>query len=422
MLPAQNGFSVSKLLFSIVTILVLTALFFRTEIQRIHHGLTLFDAENIVENMRNSNEHYASSNMKAPSKAWTLEKGQGLDLPTSFDFYGEAINSADYLDYTHTGSLLVMQHGKIRYEKYFRGETASDQHISFSVAKSFISATFGVAVAEGKIDIEKNADDYLPMLKGSGYEGVRVKDILQMSSGVAFNEDYADLNSAINRFGRILALGGSFDKFAASLENEVPPGTRRLYVSIDTQVLGMILREATGRSITDYMQEKLWQPMGAESDAYWVTDSHNMEMALGGLNAIARDYGRFGQLALQGGQRDGQTIIPAQGMQDSLKTDAAHLKAKEDERSLDNWGYGYQWWMPPETPEHPGIFMAVGIYDQYIYIDRQRELVIVKLSGNPHYTDDNYDSLPKTLALFRAIATTATSKQAASNQTVAKFD
>ncbi|MBB6522448.1 serine hydrolase domain-containing protein [Pseudoteredinibacter isoporae] len=404
MLRTQKGFSVSKTLFSILTILVLIALFFRTEIQRMHHGLTLFDEANIVDNMRNSNQHYSSSDMSAGDKHWSLENGANLSLPESFEYYGENINSNEYLHYTHTGSLLVLQQGKIRLEEYFRGETENDRHISFSVAKSFISALFGMAVSEGKIDIEKNADDYVPSLKGSGYEGVRIKDILQMSSGVKFNEDYADLNSDINRFGRILALGGSFDDFSASLENEVPAGTRRLYVSIDTQVLGMILREATGRSISDYMQEKLWQPMGAESDAYWVTDSHNMEMALGGLNAVLRDYGRFGQLALQGGQRDGQQIIPAQWMSDSLRTDAPHLKAKEDERSMDNWGYGYQWWLPPETAEHPGVFMAVGIYDQYIYIDPARELVIVKLSGNPYYTDDNYDSVPKTLALFRAIA------------------
>lgn len=407
MLRTQKGFSVSKTLFSIITILVLIALFFRTEIQRMHHGLTLFDEANIVENMRNSNEHYSSSDMSAGQQVWALDKGSNLELPESFEYYNEKINSKDYLQYSHTGSLLVLQKGKIRLEEYFRGETESDRHISFSVAKSFISALFGMAVSEGKIDIEKNADDYVPLLKGSGYEGVRIKDILQMSSGVKFNEDYADLNSDINRFGRILALGGSFDDFAASLKNEVPPGTRRLYVSIDTQVLGMILREVTGRSISDYMQEKLWQPMGAESDAYWVTDSFDMEMALGGLNAVLRDYGRFGQLALQGGQRDGQQIIPAQWMKDSLATDAPHLQAKEDERSMDNWGYGYQWWLPPETEDHPGVFMAVGIYDQYIYIDLARELVVVKLSGNPHYTDDNYDSVPKTLALFRSIAKAA---------------
>ncbi|WP_299973292.1 serine hydrolase [uncultured Pseudoteredinibacter sp.] len=401
---SQKGFSASKLLLGLLAILILSVFFFRVEIQRIYHGLTLFDKANIVENMRNSDQHYTSSNVEAAKQTWQLHKGEPLSLPETFNYYDEVLNTADYIGYTHTGSLLVMQHGDIRYENYFRGETENDRHISFSVAKSFISALFGIAVSEGKIDIDKNADDYLPILKGSGYEGVRIKDILQMSSGVAFNEDYADLNSDINRFGRILALGGSFDEFAASLENEVKPGTRRLYVSIDTQVLGMILREATGRSISDYMQEKLWQPMGAESDAYWVTDSHNMEMALGGLNAVLRDYARFGQLAMQNGQRDGKQIIPAQWMKDSLTMDAAHLKPKQDERSLDNWGYGYQWWLPPETEKHPAVFMAVGIYDQYIYIDRARALVIVKLSGNPYYTEDNYDSLPKTLALFRAIA------------------
>ncbi|MCV6623172.1 MAG: beta-lactamase family protein [Cellvibrionaceae bacterium] len=404
---SQKGFS-SKLLLGLLAIFILSVFFFRVEIQRIYHGLTLFDKANIVENMRNSDQHYASSNVEAGKQTWQLHKGEPLSMPETFNYYGEAINTADYINYTHTGSLLVMQHGDIRYENYFRGETENDRHISFSVAKSFISALFGIAVSEGKIDIYKNADDYLPILKGSGYERVRIKDILQMSSGVAFNEDYADLNSDINRFGRILALGGSFDEFAASLENEVTPGTRRLYVSIDTQVLGMILREATGRSISDYMQEKLWQPMGAESDAYWVTDSHKMEMALGGFNAVLRDYARFGQLAMQNGQHDGKQIIPAQWMQDSLTMDADHLQAKEDDNTLASWGYGFQWWIPPAHAEHPEVFMAVGIYDQYIYIDRARELLIVKLSGNPHYTKDNYNSIPKTLALFRAIATAAT--------------
>lgn len=399
-----QGSVIGKFLFFLIFLLLAGSLYFHSEIASLHHGLTLFDKDKIVQNMRNSNEHFPSSDMPKSTRPEPLPLGETMALPSHFDYHGERLNSQDYIDYTHTGGLMVLQGGKVRFEQYYQGETATDRHISFSVAKSFISALFGIAVSQGKIDIEQNAEVYAPELKGSGYEGVRIKDILQMSSGVAFNEDYADLNSDINRFGRILSLGGSFNKFAASLQREVEPGTRRLYVSIDTQVLGIILTHATGKTISEYMSEKLWQPLGATSDAYWITDSEGMEMALGGLNASLRDFSRFGQLYLNQGQHKGQQIVPAQWWKDSLTPDAPHLMAKEDERSLDNWGYGYQWWLPPASEKHPGVFMAVGIYDQYIYIDQARDLVITKLSGNPYYTKDNYDSVPKTLALFRAMA------------------
>ena len=123
---SQKGFSSSKLLLGLLAILILSVLFFRVEIQRIYHGLTLFDKANIVENMRNSNQHYTSSNVEAAKQTWQLNKGEPLSLPETFNYYGEAINTADYINYTHTGSLLVMQHGDLRYENYFRGETEND--------------------------------------------------------------------------------------------------------------------------------------------------------------------------------------------------------------------------------------------------------------------------------------------------------
>lgn len=403
-----RGFALRNALLFIVASCLVIAWIFQTELNRLYHTLSWFDEDKIVMNMRTSDVHFPVSSMSKSSKPQALPHAEAKNLPETFEFGKQSFNTQDYLDYTHTGSLLVADHGKVRFEEYYRGETEADRHISFSVAKSFISAAFGVAVSEGKIDIQKNADDYVPMLKGSGYEGVRIKDILQMSSGVKFNEDYGDITSDINRFGQTMALGKSFDDFAASLVREVEPGTRRHYVSIDTQVLGMILTRATGQSISSYMQEKLWHPMGAESDAYWITDDNDMEMALGGLNAVLRDYARFGLLYLNEGVLNGKQIIPKQWFADSTTPDAPHLMPKADSGAntggLTDWGYGYQWWIPPTLEGHNDVIMAIGIYDQYIYIDRKRQLVITKLSGNPFYTSDNYESVPKTLALFRAIA------------------
>ena len=189
-------------------------------------------------------------------------------------------------------ALLVTKSGAIRFERYADWGGAQTNWLSMSVAKSFISATIGIAVDEGLIrSIEQPVTDYVPALgaEGSAYAGVRIKDILQMSSGASWNEDYSDPDSDIARFLAILASGEPINDFPPTLKPSRTPGTYNHYNSTDTQVLGMLLVAATGRSIADYMQEKLWHPLGMESDGYWIVDSTGMEMAYGGLNAIARD-------------------------------------------------------------------------------------------------------------------------------------
>jgi len=250
----------------------------------------------------------------------------------------------------------------------------------------------------------KPVEAYVPELKGTAYGDVRIKDVLQMSTGVKFNEDYGDFNSDINRWGRGFAMGGSQDEFAATLERELEPGTVNHYVSINTHVLGMILTKATGRSVNDYMQEKLWEPLGMEYDACWLIDGEGMEMVLGGLNTTLRDYAKIGSLFMHEGKWKGKQLIPEPWVRASLTPDAPHLMPGEE------FGYGYQWWIPKSDE---GEFMAVGIYNQNIYINPTTKTVIVKLSANPRYNEADYvpSNDNAALELYREIVKVYTAKK-----------
>ena len=256
---------------------------------------------------------------------------------------------------------------------------------------------------EGYIkSIDQKVEEYLPALIGSGYEGVKIKDVLQMSTGVGFNEDYGDFNSDINRWFRSFAFGDSQDAFAATLKREKTPGTFNHYVSINTHVLGMILVKATGKSLTEYLQEKIWQKIGMEHNAYWVADNEGMEMALGGLNATLRDYAKMGQLFLHEGNWQGEQIVPKAWVKASVTPDAPHLLPDSPSSSDQGLGYGYQWWIPASTQ---GEFMAIGVFHQMIYINPTTQTVIVKNAANPRYLDaaSVYSNELVGLELFREV-------------------
>ncbi|WP_416307718.1 serine hydrolase domain-containing protein [Neptunicella sp. SCSIO 80796] len=373
-----------------------------TALMRFYSVVTLYDKDKIVENFQNMPALFNATEIKPSSQPNALSTDI-QPLPDSFEFEGQSINLDEFLASNNTTGLLVLKNGVIVSENYYLGHHQNGQHISFSVAKSFISALFGIAIAEGYIDsIEQTVTDYVPELKGSGYDGVRIKDVLQMSSGVKFNEDYGDFNSDINRFSRTVALGQSFDDFTKTLQRERQPGTYHHYVSIDTQVLGMILTRATGQPLSDYLQQKIWQPLGMEHPAYWLADDTGMELALGGLNVSLRDYARFGQLYLNQGQHQGQQIVPRQWVVDSVTPDAPHLMpGKNNPASDSESGYGYQWWIPNGGN---GEFQAQGIYGQYIFVDPANDTVIVKNSANHLYNDKSYQWAAKHQAMFRQLS------------------
>tara|TARA_B100000446_G_scaffold39947_2_gene35490 strand:- start:20862 stop:22112 length:1251 start_codon:yes stop_codon:yes gene_type:complete len=371
-------------------------------LSRLYAAVTLFEVDKITGHFLNMNQTFNSREVQRSGEVFPLPYAeQQIELPERFDFEGEPLAVSDFLDSTGTNGLLILQDDEIRFERYFQGHNAQQRHISWSMAKSFTSALLGVAVEEGHINsIEQPVTDYVPILKGSGYDGVSIKDVMQMSSGVEFNEDYGDFYSDINRMGRIFAMNGPLDEFVASLARGREPGTLNHYVSMDTQVLGMVLVAATQRSVTDYMEEKLWSKLGVEQNAYWLVDSKGMEMVFGGLNVTLRDYARFGRLYLNLGQWNGEQIVPRQWVLDSWTMDAPHLlpKAKNKEIGL-GWGYGYQWWIPQE-----GEYMAVGVYNQFIYIKPDQNLVIVKNSANPDYTKPQNLSNDQSLMFFRTLA------------------
>ena len=198
-------------------------------------------------------------------------------MPETFFFDGEQRLLSEELEHYKTDGLIVLHNGNLLYENYWNNNSATSKHIAFSVTKSFVSALVGIALDEGLIDnIEDPITKYLPDFNGTGYEGVRIKDILQMSSGVDFNEDYADPKSDINRFGRATARGSSFRDFAKSLERGREPGTYHHYVSIDTQVLGFLLAEVTGMPLKEYLYKKIWNKIGMEDDAFFIVDNNGV--------------------------------------------------------------------------------------------------------------------------------------------------
>ena len=378
-----------------------TAGVYKTELTQLYNTSRLFDADVIVSNF-SSMEKMAPTTRIARSGTVDELGNKAKPLPQQFAYKDGMLNVQDWLTESNTTALVVMQGSDITFEQYYQGTAQFDPRISWSMAKSFLSAIFGVAVEDGLIpDLNVPVTDYVPSLTGSGYDGVTIKNVLQMSSGVYFDEDYGKFDSDINRFGRVMALGGSFDEFATSLNSGREQGTYMSYVSIDTHVIGMVLRAATGQSIADYFNAKLWSKLNTEGDAIYITDSMGEPMVLGGLNLISRDYLRMGKLYRDHGQLAGQQIIPAQWIEDSITPDASHLMPGKRDNADTHWGYGYQWWVPVDADQE---FVAIGIYGQYIYVNRRADVVIVKNSADIGFMDNGYESKDHALAAFRAMA------------------
>ena len=390
------------LLILLSVLLIVIGIFYGPKIARLYQLANLYNEDSIDRNFINIDKIFSVSEpIPASDNPYTFPR-RDFVLPETFFFDGEQRLLSEELEHYKTDGLIVLHNGNLLYENYWNNNSANSKHIAFSVTKSFVSALVGIALDEGLIDnIKDPITKYLPDFKGTGYEGVRIKDILQMSSGVDFNEDYADPKSDINRFGRATARGSSFRDFAKSLERGREPGTYHHYVSIDTQVLGFLLAEVTGMPLKEYLYKKIWNKIGMEDDAFFIVDNNGVEMALGGLNATLRDYAKFGELYLNRGKWNGEQVVPASWVDASHTTDGPHLKPGESELSSSPWGYGLQWWVPgfPDTD-----YTASGVYNQYIYIDPLTNVVIAKTSSNHRYTSEKEYSKAAHVAMFRAIA------------------
>lgn len=386
----------------VIVIVLLTAILFNLKkIKRVYKVIHYFDKEVIVENFRNSSKNFPFKRLVSSKYPYRIAKSKkSIKLPTSFTFKDSTIVTEDFLTKNQLEGLMIIQNDTIILEEYRKGLTYNQTHIGWSVTKSILSALLGIAHDDGLFKLDEPITKYLPQFKNTGYDNVLIKDILQMSSGVKFNEDYGDFNSDINRFGRAFALGTSFEEFSKSLIREHIPGTFNHYVSINTQVLGMLLKKVTNTGLTEYCQEKLWNPLGMQDKGEWIIDNTGMEMALGGLNVTLRDYAKIGMLYLNDGKWNGKQIISKNWIQMSVTPDANHLKPGKRSNSKHVQGYGFQWWIPKKDE---GDFFATGIYNQFIYVQPKKNTVIVVLSANYHYKNKKRGVEKEHIALFKEI-------------------
>ena len=391
----------NKILIGIVFALIVAAVIYIPKAIRVYNVVHLFDEDKIVNNFTHMNKVFPSTPIKSSGAPHIFETGT-FELPEFYEMNGEQYHFLDALDYFKSDGLIVLHEGALIYENYWQGNSKDQPHISWSVAKSFLSALIGIAYHDGLIeDLNDPITKYLKDFNGTGYANVPIKDILQMSSGIIFNEDYGDYNSDINKFARALAQGTSMRDFAKALKNGKQPGTFNHYVSIDTQMLAMLLEEVTGQPVAKNLEDKIWTKIGMEHDAYYMVDDTGVAWALGGLNATLRDYAKFGQLYLNNGQWNNEQIVPEDWVHASHKPDGPHLQPGENDLSSNTWGYGYQWWIPgfPSTD-----YLAAGIYNQYIYIDPITNVVIAKTSSNYKFNQEREHSKEAHVAMFRAIA------------------
>ena len=348
---------VFRLLILLVLVAVIIGLWKREEIKRLLAVNSLFSAEKIVNNFSHMDDAFLSVPVpRGDGPTTELRYGPDFRLPAPVQ---------EWIADRNVTALVILKDGEIVHEDYFLGTQPEDKRISWSVAKSYLSALVGILLEEGKItSLDDPVIQYAPALKGGAYDGASIRNVLNMASGVTFNEDYLDYDSDINRMGRVLALGGEMDVFASDLsESFAEPGTEWKYVSIDTHVISMVVRGATGRSIAELLSEKVIAPMGLEYAPYYLTDGVGTAFVLGGLNLTARDYARFGQMFLQGGMWNGQQIVPRDWVAASTTPTAPG-----------GAGYGYQWWIPAGS--QPGEYMARGVYGQYIYVNTDSGVVI----------------------------------------------
>lgn len=358
----------------------------REEIMRLWAVNTLFAPDRIVQNFSHMDRAFLTTPVpRGDGPVSPLPEGAPYDLPDEVE---------TWIEERSVTALVILDEGDLVHESYHLGTGPDDLRISWSVAKSYLSALMGTLVADGTIpDLDAPVTDYAPLLEGSAYEGASIRDVLQMQSGVTFDEDYLDYDSDINRMGRALALGRSMDRFAADLEaRDRDPGEQWQYVSIDTHVIGMVIRGATGRSIPDLLSERVIAPLGLEREPYYITDGEGVAFVLGGLNLTTRDYARLGLMFLQGGVYDGTRIVP-EGWVDASTTPSANTEPGRI-------GYGYQWWIP--VGAEPGQFMARGIYGQYVYVDQVSGVVIAANAADRQFREPGINE--ENIRIFRLIA------------------
>lgn len=324
-----------------------------------------------------------------------------------FESHGDRRTVGAWLAEDQTDGFLVLHGGRIRHESYHDGMRAQDLHLSMSMAKSILGITTGILADSGRIHLSAPLTQYLPALEATAYRGATVQHLLDMTSGVVFDESYDVAGSHMQKLGQAVGWGEGpriegwpetiWQLILELTEAERSHGAQFLYRSIETDLLGFVVESATGQPLAELVSDLIWQRIGAEEDAAYTLDHGGFALADGGFNATLRDYARFAQMILDGGMANGQRVVPAGWIEEARFGTGGDLSGVQAE-ILPDGGYHNKWW---QADRARGVIMAQGIYGQCIYLDFDAGFAAVKLSTWP--TALSVPGVKTRLAAFRAI-------------------
>ena len=313
---------------------------------------------------------YSVRGVPAGSHPWPLDAGE----PLQFDF-----DIKEHMRRQCNAGLIILHEGRVRFEGYAQGYNADGRWTSFSVAKSITSTLVGAAIKDGSIvSIEDRIADYLPGLAGSAYDDVTIRQLLTMTSGVGWDETYTNPAADVARFWAQTPEPGvdNMTAYMRTLKKAAPEGRAWLYNTGETNLLGAALAVASGRTLSAYLAEKIWQPLAMERDAAWILAADGREVGGCCLSVSLRDYARFGQFILDGALIDGVSVVPEGWLLEAT--------TKQVDIGKPGHGYGFCWWTNDD-----GSFDARGIFGQGIFIDPATSLVIASSGNWPNAVEDD---------------------------------
>lgn len=367
---------------------------FGKKIKTLYTSLKSFKNENLAYTFQHTPQIQPTKKISKGENTVYFLKENNILLADGFHFEGIFYPSEKFIEDTKTSAMLVIKDDVIKYEKYYMGGDENTLFSSNSMGKSFVSALMGIAISEGYVEsVEDPIGKYIPEFAGTQMENIPIRACLQMASGINFNED-----TDMSGFSMRTLMGTPAMKVISKYGIQEKPYTYRKYLSINTEILGQIIKNTTGRGLAEYMEEKLWKKIGTEHDAYW-TLSNGTELAMGGLSVSLRGYARFARLYLNEGIYNGEQILAKDWVKDSMDASADYSKPGANLDAYNAIGYGYQWWVP-EGNQHE--FMAIGVYGQWIYVNPSKQVMIVKTSADPDFMAKGYEL--KHVEFFRAIA------------------
>ena len=322
---------------------------------------------------------------------------------------GEELTFAQSLERNYTDGIVVLHKGRIVYEKYMGALTPERPHLGMSVTKSFVGTLAALLASEGTIKPEAPVTDYLPEMKNTAYGDATVRDVMDMTIGVKYSENYADPKAEVWDYaraggmfpqGKDYAGPRSFYEFLQTLQKEGEHGQAFAYKTANAEVLAWIVRRASGKSLAQLMSERIWSRIGAEQDAYFMLDRIGTESGGGGLNLALRDLARFGEMMRNSGRAaDGQQVLPKAVVDDIRRGGDPAKFAKAGFATLPGWSYRNMWWISNNAD---GAFAARGIHGQAIYIDPKAQMVVARFGSHPIAANGAND--PISLPMYQALA------------------